>query len=330
MLWYLLFIVVVIARTAWFSAVRLTIQITVGARPTVKESSHESSHESSLRQFHPGATVDLSGKRGAFACLRARSPQHAEILFRFHADFNLAAMSEGAWVADEFESLNEKLREDIKGLTEELEDFEELEGLSEEIEPLKKHLSEHLRGKKELAGLYEKIAALDLKLDAQFRALEQAFDKRFGTLGDTLASQLDETLASREKHLTMRLNALSGQVTQLTAVYLTPTYFTGRLLINRESGQVQAFSLAIPEHDGNVTLSTFGRVDTVFVPRMKLISESTDEQTGISWATALASEEAHLALHAAARGEKPPRRYFTPLIKSPIREPLIIEPPLTR
>ena len=43
-----------------------------------------------LRQFHPGATVALSDKLGAFACLRALSPDYAEIIFQFHADFDLA------------------------------------------------------------------------------------------------------------------------------------------------------------------------------------------------------------------------------------------------
>ena len=65
-----------------------------------------------LRQFHPGATaemhinpggeaaIEIFGRRitlikvgleseGAFACLRALSPTHAEIVFRIHAEFQL-------------------------------------------------------------------------------------------------------------------------------------------------------------------------------------------------------------------------------------------------
>lgn len=46
-----------------------------------------------LRQFHPGATSKLhhepSGVGGAFACLRAVSESHAEVLLRAHAEFIL-------------------------------------------------------------------------------------------------------------------------------------------------------------------------------------------------------------------------------------------------
>ena len=47
-----------------------------------------------LRQFHPGATVSLSGQQGAYACLRAASPDYHEIAFQFHADFNLEITEE--------------------------------------------------------------------------------------------------------------------------------------------------------------------------------------------------------------------------------------------
>ena len=44
-----------------------------------------------LSQFHPGATGELRhGQKGAFACLRARSPDYADITFRIHAEFTLA------------------------------------------------------------------------------------------------------------------------------------------------------------------------------------------------------------------------------------------------
>ncbi|MDD9973401.1 MAG: hypothetical protein OXU27_05310 [Candidatus Poribacteria bacterium] len=43
-----------------------------------------------LRQFHPGATMNLRhGQNGAKACLRAISPEYAEITFRIHARFIL-------------------------------------------------------------------------------------------------------------------------------------------------------------------------------------------------------------------------------------------------
>ena len=44
-----------------------------------------------LFQFHPGATGALRyGQKGAFACLRAVSPDYADITFRIHAEFTLA------------------------------------------------------------------------------------------------------------------------------------------------------------------------------------------------------------------------------------------------
>ena len=44
-----------------------------------------------LSQFHPGATGELRhGQEGAFACLRALSPDYADITFRIHAEFTLA------------------------------------------------------------------------------------------------------------------------------------------------------------------------------------------------------------------------------------------------
>ena len=43
-----------------------------------------------LSQFHPGATGKLRhGQKGAFACLRALSPDYADITFRIHAEFTL-------------------------------------------------------------------------------------------------------------------------------------------------------------------------------------------------------------------------------------------------
>ena len=51
-----------------------------------------------LRQFHPGATVNLRhGQNGAKACLQAISPEYADIAFRIHARFILDA-SIGAYL----------------------------------------------------------------------------------------------------------------------------------------------------------------------------------------------------------------------------------------
>ena len=51
-----------------------------------------------LHQFHPRATTSLSnGEEGAFACLRAVSPDYAEIIFRIHAEFTLANLADFDW-----------------------------------------------------------------------------------------------------------------------------------------------------------------------------------------------------------------------------------------
>ncbi len=51
-----------------------------------------------LRQFHPGATMNLKhDQNGAKACLRAISPEYADIVFRIHARFTLNA-SIGAYL----------------------------------------------------------------------------------------------------------------------------------------------------------------------------------------------------------------------------------------
>ena len=45
-----------------------------------------------LHQFHPGATMKVKyGQNGAKACLRALSPEYADIVFRIHARFTLNA-----------------------------------------------------------------------------------------------------------------------------------------------------------------------------------------------------------------------------------------------
>ena len=51
-----------------------------------------------LSQFHPGATGKLRhGQEGAFACLRARSLDYADITLRIHAEFTLATRPNPDW-----------------------------------------------------------------------------------------------------------------------------------------------------------------------------------------------------------------------------------------
>lgn len=53
-----------------------------------------------LHQFHPGATTVLhNGKEGAYACLRAISSDHVEIVFRIHAELVLSSNAYEAWRA---------------------------------------------------------------------------------------------------------------------------------------------------------------------------------------------------------------------------------------
>ena len=59
-----------------------------------------------LSQFHPGATGKLRhGQKGAFACLRALSPDYADITFRIHAEFTLATRRKPGWKPSTHEHL---------------------------------------------------------------------------------------------------------------------------------------------------------------------------------------------------------------------------------
>ena len=64
-----------------------------------------------LSQFHPGATGKLRhGQKGAFACLRALSPDYADITFRIHAEFTLATRRKPGWKPGTHEHLIDKAR----------------------------------------------------------------------------------------------------------------------------------------------------------------------------------------------------------------------------
>ena len=331
-----------------------------------------------LHQFHPGASIALSGKRGAFACLRALSPDYAEIIFRFHADFNLEMVENLVEIheldaqtrgAEKIEELKAEIAEVQSEKIEELK-AEIAEVQSEKIEPLEAQIDkkvQHLEDlvadesrvqnpelseltdklvalsatltsleekfNNSLAALEEKLAelselsdtlaqlnerltvlekrfddrlteleaALTKKLDNQLTVLEKRLDNRFSELEAVLTKKLDNQLNERltvlKDVLTAREQKLTAYLARLTAVYFTPTYFTGRLLIDRKSGVVTAFSFGIPDSDENAMLSAFGRTVPVSVSRMELISKndlvSTDE---IAWTTAITTEEAHAAL----------------------------------
>ena len=64
-----------------------------------------------LSQFHPGARGKLRhGQKGAFACLRALSPDYADIIFRIHAEFTLATRRKPGWKPDTHEHLIDEAR----------------------------------------------------------------------------------------------------------------------------------------------------------------------------------------------------------------------------
>ena len=64
-----------------------------------------------LSQFHPGARGKLRhGQKGAFACLRALSPDYADISFRIHAEFTLATRRKPGWKPGTHEHLINEAR----------------------------------------------------------------------------------------------------------------------------------------------------------------------------------------------------------------------------
>ena len=300
-----------------------------------------------LRQFHPGATVTLSDKLGAVACLRAISPDYAEIIFRFHADFDLewgkteemvaeetvaelsdtyeeqvAAMAKDALenvrvrdirtelapavktesvVKDEVAPRGEKseiseLTDKLTALSATLTSLEEklddrLTALDEKLSELSELTDKLIELSGMLTQLDERLTALERKLDGKFTALEGKLDGKFTILEETLTKQLDSQLTVLE-------NVLTARLAQLSAVYFTPTHFTGRLLMNRKTREVAAFSLKIPDSDAHAVLSTFGRSVPVSVSRMELIGkdDSVSPPDEIKWTTAISVEEAHVML----------------------------------
>ena len=305
-----------------------------------------------LRQFHPGATVSLSGKRGAYAVLKSATDTHLEILFRFHADFNLSVMPEKEmdkveqW-SDEIASIKEKAVQDILEVEEKTETLktldvslqslkEELEAKREEIRSLKVKL-ESGDEKTDIQKTFE-LTDLTKELDTRFDALEQKLDKQLikfrDSLSATLQKQLTEQFDTIEKELVknlttvltkelnnrittlkaeltenlttlltkeldtkftewtqvsneqlqelntaiskqeQRLNTINTQLNRLNTIYLTPNKFIGRLVINRKTKSVSAFSLSVPVDDTNATISSLTLINPVeiYIPQMELTS----------------------------------------------------------
>ena len=81
--------------------------------------------------------------------------------------------------------------------------------------------------------------------------------------------------------------------------YFTPAQFTGRLVLNRNSGTIREFWLYLPPRNTNVDINAFNAADMVFVPRMELIGQNADDQSDIVWETAMTEEETKAMLVAA-------------------------------
>ena len=317
-----------------------------------------------LRQFHPNATADLSGQRGGFACLRALSPRYAEIVFQFHADFDIGMpmeteklmQAEGELLAQaevldklkmtleaseatiekaelaEVEVATEKLNTDTKALEEqaqkladamlELEKTDaipaaqrsEFTELKHEILKLSAALSAlNVSLKNQSTLLNGKLTALERNLESHFSTLNEKIETRFTALNEKIETRftalneriesgfatLQTDLRRQSGAVAKRLDALDTRVAELntahaynTGIYFTPRRFIGRLLIDRDTGTIQAFSLGIPAHQGNATLFAFGGVDTVSVPQMELIGKAPVDPGEITWTTAITAEEA--------------------------------------
>ncbi len=73
--------------------------------------------------------------------------------------------------------------------------------------------------------------------------------------------------------------------------YFTPAQFTGRLILNRNSGTIRDFWLHLPPRKTNVDINAFGSADMVYVPRMELIAQNAHDQSDIAWETAITENE---------------------------------------
>ena len=202
-----------------------------------------------LRQFHPGATVSLSGQQGAYACLRAVSPDYHEIAFQFHADFNLEITEEIEKVEDlltdlssikafeqEIESVVLKATDDRLGdvqkqvFSEQLGAIKERIGIldtPDDLAILKKELAEAVAALTEVTTSLETLSGdLETRLNelkSTITALEELlsnFNARLDALEKALTAHFNARLDDLEKELTTNLNARLDELErELTAKF---------------------------------------------------------------------------------------------------------------
>ena len=206
-----------------------------------------------LRQFHPGATVSLSGQQGAYACLRAVSPEYYEIVFQFHADFNLEMQEIEGIMVDGIKSVEkaiaelnqEQVEEAFAALTKSQDeasaglqkavDKQAARLQKEQAEPdppddlanLKKELAETVAAlEKVTASLESSSEDLETRLNelkTTITALEELvsnLDARFDALEKALTAHFDTKLNELEKTLVKNLDARLDELEQeLTAKF---------------------------------------------------------------------------------------------------------------
>ena len=93
------------------------------------------------------------------------------------------------------------------------------------------------------------------------------------------------------------------------SAYFTPAQFTGRLVLNRNSGTIREFWLYLPSRNTNVDINAFNAADMVFVPRMELIGQNADDQGDIVWETVITAEDAKAMLATAFYKSAEIKRY---------------------
>jgi hypothetical protein len=73
--------------------------------------------------------------------------------------------------------------------------------------------------------------------------------------------------------------------------FLTPAQLQGRLLLERRTGRVQSFSLALPPRNSNAVILMSPSADIVFIPRLELSGGTPPED--ILWSEEVPLEQAH-------------------------------------
>ena len=186
-----------------------------------------------LRQFHPGATVSLSGQQGAYACLRAVSPDYYEIVFQFHADFNLEITEEIekvetslAAVSRLFDELEEATKKDFaaEGINQQFDDFafatikKQFDDFEERIEKLDT-ADDLAQLKKELAEAVAALTEVTTSLETLSGDLETRLDELKTTITalEELVSNLDARLDALEKALTAHFDTKLNELEKTLA-----------------------------------------------------------------------------------------------------------------